>query len=132
MKTVTAFFIVFTIFISQAHAYTYDGDFDPQILFTYEPMMVQQLSPITALIAIRAKEKRDCMPQYAVVCAMRVPGGLVILAYAYYDDKGNFRHFILEEGHYKEKPFNKDIEAEAKLEKHLKEILNTFRQVQDA
>jgi hypothetical protein len=127
------FFIAIGVLVaSLARAYTYDGDFDPVNLFEYDPILVKQLSPNTALIAISAKEKREHQPKYAVVCAMRVPGGLIILAYAYFDDNGNFRHFMLQEGHYAETPLNDDIEDEAQLKKHLKDILNAFRKVSNA
>lgn len=128
MKTLTAICML-VLLVSQVYAYTYDGNFDPKNLFSYQPVLVEQLTPITALMVVKANEK--VVPQYAIVCALRVTDGVVILAYAYFNDKGEFKHFILKDGHYQDTPLDCTQESQAKLEKRLKKLLNHFRKVTD-
>jgi hypothetical protein len=134
MKNVVAVWIAFCIlvisimvlFCSDADAYTHDGDINPQHFFTYQPLLVEQLSEVTALMVVG---NENSSPRFAVLCVMRVQGGLIILAYAYYDENGDFRHFMIEGNHYAETPFDRTNEAEAQLEQRLKKYLNKFRKV---
>lgn len=118
--------LVALFFFTDADAYTYEGDIDPKTFFTYQPLLAEQLSEVTALIAVGDENSK---PQFAVICVMRVQGGVIILAYAYYDEDSNFRHFMIKGNHYVETPFDRDNPAEAQLEQKLKKILNTLRKV---
>jgi hypothetical protein len=130
MKKKVLFTILFFIAIaflvaSSARAYTYDGEINPETFFIYEPLFVEPLSEMTALMVVG---KEDAVPRYVVLCVMRVPGGLVILAYAYYDADMEFKHFMIdtEKGHYAEHPFDPTIPAEVELHNKLISILNAF------
>lgn len=134
MKNVVVVWVAFCILVislmvllcSEADAYTYDGDIKPETFFSYEPLYAEQLSKVTALIVVG---KEGAKPQFAVLCVMKMEGGLIILAYAYFDEECNFRHFMINGNHYAETPFDRDDPVEAQLEQKLKKILNKFRQI---
>jgi hypothetical protein len=121
--------LIIAVWATGAFAYTYDGKHDPATFFTYEPLFVEPLSQVTALMVV-GKEMAD--PRYVVVCVMRVPGGLIILAYAYYED-GNLKHYMMnqETKCYEEHPFDPAVPGEAELEKKLRKLLDTFHGYSD-
>lgn len=130
MRKKVLFIVVFFIaigmlIVNSVRAYTYDGDIDPKHFFTYQPVLIEQLSSITVLMAVSNK---DTIPQHAVICVMRVQGGVVILAYAYYDDKMNLQHFMIDTdaGHYNFQPFDMNNPVEADLHRKITKILNTL------
>lgn len=128
MKKLSIIFLLVIIPLT-VYSYTYEGKIDPNHLFTYEPLYVEQLSPVTALLVV-GKEMAE--PHYAVVCVMRVPGGLIILAYAYYED-GKLKHYMMnqETKCYEEHPFDPTAPGEAELEKKLRTLLDTFHGYSD-
>lgn len=130
MKKILTISLIIAVWATVAFAYTYEGKHDPNHFFTYDPLFVEQLSPITALLVVG---KENATPRYVVVCVMRVPGGLIILAYAYYDADLNLKHYMMnqETKCYEERPFDPNVDGEVKLEKKLRGLLDAVHGFSD-
>ena len=95
--------IAMILFIATlANAYTFDSTIDPGKLFSYEPVGVEQISPVMAIMSLKSE---TCEPKYVVVCMMQIGNKQVfILAYAYFDKEFNFKHYMFDgTSHYSEK-----------------------------
>ena len=98
MRKLILLVIVLSMLCSNAIAYTFDGDFDPKNIFTYQVVEMESLGGNRVLATLKGNN-----PQFIVACLMQTQQGIMILAYAYYDKDMNLRHFMFDGiEHYKE------------------------------
>ncbi len=91
------FIVMLVGFITNAKAYTFDGLFDPIIIFSYEKEDVEKIASDLFIVSYAGEEHPKCV----VACIKTIQSRLVIIAYAFYKD-GKLKHYLLIKGHYTE------------------------------
>lgn len=89
-KLLIVMFIVLGMLCSNANAYTFDGEFDPKNIFTYQVMEMESLGGNRVLASLKSETE----PKFVIACLMQAQQGIVILAYAYLGSKNELKHFM--------------------------------------
>ena len=112
--TLLASILYIFMMISIARCYEYDSEFDPIQIFSYDVLEMKQISPN---LAIACLEHEFSQPRFIVACLMSSRKGVMIIAYAYLNDKRELKHFLFDRiDAYKETPPDADT-AKMLLEK---------------
>lgn len=95
---VCSIIIAVCMFLERANAYTFDGELDPKNIFSYQVVEMESIGGNRVLATL----KNDVEPKFLIACMTNFNGRISILAYAYYDAEFNFRHYLIQGGHYAE------------------------------
>lgn len=100
MRKLILLVIGLSMLCSNAIAYTFDGEIDPNNFFTHYRMVdMEQMSPQFLMVSLKSETMK---PVFALNIVIPSGRGVAIIAYAYLED-GKLRHFILDKkGHYSE------------------------------